>query len=282
MVDKEVNKMDSHDDGSFFLRRFVSYVKLATAYVAFNLKAQLEYRTAFWSQLASMAINDAFWLTFWVFFFKRFNVLGSWNQTDLITMWAVVTAGFGIAHSTAGNALHIATVILKGQLDTWLLYPRAVLPHLLFGKMNVSAWGDTLFGVFVFLFLVHPTPAQFLLFLLLILNVAIAFVGFGVLAGSLGFFLGNGEGLSEQLRFALVSFSSNPPSIFDGASKVMLYTLVPAGFCSYLPVEALKQNSLELALLSFGGSMLILGAGIFVFYYGLSRYESGNLMEMRG
>lgn len=270
------------NNNRFNLRFVYSYAKLAGAYVLFNLKAQFEYRAAFWSQVISMLVNDASWLVFWLFFFKRFQVLGAWSQTDLIIMWAVVTAGFGIAHSTAGNAMHIATVILRGQLDTWLLYPRAVLPHLLFGKMHVSAWGDIIFGVLVFLLLVHPTPLQFLLFLFLILSVAIAFVGFGVLAGSLGFFLGNAEGLSEQLRFALVTFSSNPPAIFDSATKVVLYTVLPAGFCSYLPVEALRQNSMELALLSFLGSMLILGIGVSVFSFGLSRYESGNLMEMRG
>ena len=260
----------------------LSFIRLAQVYVAFNLKSQLEYRAAFSSQVVAMFLNDCFWLAFWIFFFRRFPVLGAWNQNDLITMWAICAAGFGVAHGIAGNAGSIATVIVKGQLDTWLLYPRAVLPHLLFGKMHVTSWGDVAFGVLAYLLLVHPDPMSFAMFLFLVLSVAILFVGFGVLAGSLGFFVGNAEGLSEQLRFALITFSTYPPSVFSNGVKLVLYTLIPAGFCSYLPVEALKSHSLEYALLSFLGSSLVLVVGVFTFYWGLKRYESGNLLEMRG
>lgn len=264
------------------IARLLNFAHLAKAYVAFNFKSQLEYRSAFIWQIVSMIVNDIFWLVYWVLFFHRFPVTGNWNQNDVITMWAIVAAGYGIAYGIAGNATFVATIIVKGQLDTWLLYPRAVLPHLLFGKMHVSAWGDALFGILAYLFLVHPSVHSFVLFLLLVLSVGILFVGFGVLVGSLGFFLGNAEGLSEQLRFALVTFSTYPPSIFESATKLILYTLIPAGFCSYIPVEALKNHSIEYVFLSFIGALLILAAGAAVFYLGLRRYESGNLMEMRG
>jgi hypothetical protein len=36
------------------------------------------------------------------------------------------------------------------------------------------------------------------------------------------------------------------------------------------------------AALAVAGSFGVLAVGIGVFYYGLHRYESGNLMEMRG
>lgn len=264
------------------LRNFAGFVKLAAAYVVLNFKSEMEYRSAFISQAAGMLINDCIWLALWVFFFNRFPVLGNWNQNDLITMWAVLAAGYGVGHGIAGNTSHLAGIIVKGQLDTWLLYPRAVLPHLLFGKMSVTSWGDVLFGIFAYVLLVHPSLPSFALFLFLVVSIALLFVGFGILSASLCFFLGNAEGLSEQLRFALVTFSSYPPSIFEGASKLVLFTLIPAGFCSYLPVEALRVHSFQYALLSLGGSIVVLLAGMQIFYAGLRRYESGNLIEMRG
>lgn len=276
-----MNTHNSESD-SKFSEKLGSYLRLARAYVHFNFKSQLEYRSAFVSQVLAMIINDSFWLVFWLYFFDRFPVLGAWNSKDVVTMWAVVAAGFGIAHGIAGNAISLSTVIVKGQLDTWMLYPRAILPHLLVGKMHVTSWGDVVFGIGAYLLLVHPSPESFLLFLLLCLSVAVLFVGFGVLVGSLGFFVGNSEGLSEQLRFALITFSTYPPSVFNDGTKLLLYTLVPAGFCSFLPVEALKQHSLLLTLLSFGGALIMLLVGSAVFYYGLNKYESGNLMELRG
>lgn len=268
--------------GRGHLSRLVSYLSLARIYVMFNLKSALEYRSAFVTQVAAMLINDCFWLAFWTYFFNRFPVLGNWTQTEVVTMWAVTAAGYGLAHGIAGNAMHVATVVMKGQLDTWLLYPRAVLPHLLVGKMDVTSWGDVIFGLATYVLLVHPSLEGFALFLFLVVSVALTFVGFGVLAGSLGFYLGNAEGLSEQLRFALVTFATYPPHVFSSGVKVVLYTLIPAGFASFLPVEALRQHSAQLAFYSFAGSVLVLLAGTASFYVGLHRYESGNLTEMRG
>lgn len=272
---------DTNDKRSL-LTRLKSYLNLAKTYVGFNLKSQLEYRSAFVTQMVAMLVNDSFWLIFWMFFFNRFPVLNGWNQNDVITMWAIVAAGFGLAHGICANCGTLATIIVKGQLDTWLLYPRAVLPHLLLGKISASSWGDVAFGILSYVFLVHPSPESFLLFCVLLISIAILFIGFGVLVGSLGFLLGSAEGLSEQLRFALVTFSTYPPSIFEGNIKLVLFTLIPAGFCSYLPVEALKTHSYELVLYSFAGSLAVLGVGVLAFYAGLKRYESGNLMEMRG
>lgn len=268
--------------GCHKLAGFLSYFKLLGAYLRFNFKSNLEYRGAFASQVLSMIINDCFWLAFWLFFFKRFPVLGAWGSEDVVAMWAIAATGFGIAHGIAGNASQLASIILKGQLDTWLLYPRNSLAHLLLGRMHVSAWGDVIFGVLSYLFIVHPSLESLALFSLLVLSSALVILGFDILVGSLGFFLGNSEGLAEHLRFALLTFSTYPSSIFDNAGKLLLFTLIPAAYATHLPVEALRTHSLSLALLSLAGSAAVFSAGVFVFRLGLRKYESGNLMEMRG
>ena len=82
----------------------------------------------------------------------------------------------------------------------WMLQPRAVLPHILFGKTVATAWGDAAFGYVVYLCIVRPDPARLLLFVLLSISVAALFVGFSVLTASLTFFVGNAGALSEQWR----------------------------------------------------------------------------------
>src|SRR6266536_2174279 len=73
----------------------------------------------------------AAWVVFWTFFFTRFPVLRGWTLADVMTLWAVVTAGFGLAFGIMGNAHQLAPAIAQGELDSWLSHPRAVLPHLL-------------------------------------------------------------------------------------------------------------------------------------------------------
>ena len=263
------------------LSAFGNYLKLAAAYVRLNLNAQLEYRGAFLSQVAAMFLNDGVWVAFWSLFFTRFPVLRGWQIKDVISIWAITAAGFGLAHAIYGNGWHLAKLIAQGQLDVWMLYPRSLLPHMLLGRMNATAWGDAAFGYVVYLVFVRPDVTHLILFIGLSLSVAMLFVGFSILTGSLSFFVGNGAGLMEQWYFAMITFSTYPPMLFEGAVKLLLFTLIPAGFVSYLPVQALRELSLIHAALAVAGAFGVLAAGAGVFYYGLRQYESGNLMEMR-
>lgn len=264
------------------LARLVSYLRLAGTYMRLNLRAQLEYRGAFVSQVVAMFLNDSVWVSFWVLFFTRFPVLRGWDVRDVITVWSIAAAGFGLANTTFGNGQMLARVIAQGQLDAWMLYPRALLPHVLLGRMSATAWGDTIFGVVVYVGFVWPDVVHMVLFLLLVCSVAVLFVGFGTLSGSLSFFLGNAVGVSEQWHFAMMTFSTYPAFLFDGGVKVVLFTLIPAVFINYFPVRALRELSLFHAGVAFVGALGVLGVGVLVFLVGLRRYESGNLMEMRG
>lgn len=80
------------------LESLINYVQLGAAYLRINTNAQLEYRAAFYSQVAAMFINDGAWVVFWLFFFTRFPVLHGWTLKDVMSLWAVTTAGFGIAY----------------------------------------------------------------------------------------------------------------------------------------------------------------------------------------
>ncbi|MBN3876422.1 MULTISPECIES: hypothetical protein [unclassified Nostoc] len=64
--------------------------------------------------------------------------------------------------------------------------------------------------------------------------------------------------------------------------KLLLYRLIPSGFVTYLPIEALRSLSLIHAVLAVVGSTTVLLVGAGLFHHGLRRYASGNLMQMRG
>ena len=262
--------------------KLANYLGLAVAYFRFNIKSQLEYRTAFISQSVAMFVNDCAWLAYFIMLFDRFPIMRGWHATDVATLWAVTAAGFGIGHCFFGNSLALARIITNGELDGWLLYPRALLPHVVLGRMNASSFGDAVFGYVVYFVVVRPDFPHTILFTALTFSVALLFLGFSVLSGSLSFYVGNGDSLSEGWRSALIAFSTYPPNLFDGKTRLLLYTVIPAAFVSGFPVEALQKLSLLHAAYSFGGALAVVAVGVFVFYYGLRRYESGNMVAMRG
>lgn len=80
---------------------------------------------------------------------------------------------------------------------------------------------------------------------------------------------------------AMITLSTYPATLLSGTVKLLLYTIVPTGFVTYLPIVALRELSLADAALAAAGSLGFLALSAGVFYHGLRRYESGNLLAMR-
>jgi len=103
-----------------------------------------------------------------------------------------------------------------------------------------------------------------------------------VLFQSLAFWLGDVEQLSRQLWEFTLAFALYPRPLFAGGISFLLYTLLPAGFVGFLPVEVVRQPSALLCLAAFGAALGWWLLASTVFSLGLRRYESGNRFGARG
>ena len=260
---------------SFRTARFIG------SYVVANLQAAMEYRVAFIVQIITMIANDSLWLFFWWTYFRQFPLVNGWQSSNIIVIWAVAACGFGIGMGVFGNTQKLAAIIMNGGLDAYLGMPRNVLLHVCITASDPTAWGDILFAVGAFALLLHPDLFHFALFLLLSILGALIFVAFLVILGSLAFFLGNTEGLSQQMLGAIITFSTYPMNIFTGVVRLLLFTVVPAGFISFVPLQLLQHFSWPLFGAMVGFTVLFVGAAVGVFELGLRRYESGNLLGMQ-
>ncbi|HLX58510.1 MAG TPA: ABC-2 family transporter protein [Ktedonobacteraceae bacterium] len=264
------------------LKKALSVLRFMRQYLVANLQAAMEYRTAFAMQVVSMAANDCLWLFFWWTFFRQFPLVHGWQATDIVVIWAISACGFGIGMGVFGNAPRLATLIMNGGLDAYLGMPRATLLHVCISATDPTAWGDVLFAVGAFSLLLHPGVSEFGLFVLLACMVALIFASFVVIFGSLAFFMGNTDGLTNQLLGSLITFSTYPMNIFSGAVRLLLFTIIPAGFISFVPLQLLKQFTWPLLGAMLGFTALIVALALGFFTLGLRRYESGNLLGMQG
>jgi ABC-2 type transport system permease protein len=258
------------------LARFVAH------YVRANFQIALEYRLSFWAQVFAMILNDTMWIAFWALFYARFPVVQGYGFADVVVVWSVAATAFGLAFGLFGNCWRFAALVANGGLDYYLVLPKPVLLHVLVSAMEWSAWGDVAFGLAIFAVLAQPSPAQVALFALLALFAAAVLIAYGVIANSLAFWLGNAEALASQLQGALLNFSTYPGALFSGWVKVALFTVVPAGFVAYVPVELLRAWSWPLAGGLVAATAAFVALAVAVFSTGLRRYESGNLLAMRG
>jgi ABC-2 type transport system permease protein len=81
----------------------------------------------------------------------------------------------------------------------------------------------------------------------------------------MSFWFSDMEGLGIHLFTSLLTFASQPASIFDGWYKLFILTVIPAGFISLLPVELIKHFSTTTLALLLCGSLIILFFSIWFF-----------------
>jgi ABC-2 type transport system permease protein len=152
----------------------------------------------------------------------------------------------------------------------------------LVSRSGTAGWGDVAFGLLAYGIFGRFDPQTIALYVVLVIASLLIYTSFAVLAGCLGFWIGNAEATAFQAQQATINFSLYPGAMFQGWIRVLLFTLVPAGFISHVPVELLRSfDPWRLAAL-LGFTAFSVAAAAVAFRIGLRRYESGNLVTLRG
>ena len=245
-----------------------------------NLLAALEYRAAFLSQVLGMVLNNSIFFVFWVLFFGRFRSVAGWSLPDMMLLFGLVAAGFGLGVFLFGNALRLTDIIADGRLDYYLSLPRPVLLHTLAGRSITSGLGDVLYGCLSFA-LSGPSSAgdvcRFGLGVLLSMTIFLAFL---VVVHSLAFWLGNVNLLAGQMLNAVISLSTYPLELFDGTARLALFTVVPAALMGAVPARLVRHFTWVQGGQLLGGALALLVLAWVLFHRGLRRYESGSAVPM--
>jgi ABC-2 type transport system permease protein len=251
------------------------------ALVSLNLASAMEYRASFISQILGMFINNGIYLVFWLIFFNQFGPVRGYAMDDVYLLFAIVAFGYGLAFMFAANVgPNLAYLIAQGRLDYYLVLPRNLLLHVIFSRMSVSTIGDLTFGLLIYLLTGRLHPLDVLLFGVSAVLAGAILVGFGVISGSLAFFIGNARYVSEQMSNAMLTFALYPNTLFSGLARLLLYTLLPAAFVGAVPVEIVRGRDGWLLLGLLGVVVLVWGMATAVFYLGLRRYESGSALNV--
>ncbi|WP_260405490.1 ABC transporter permease [Paenibacillus sp. 598K] len=247
-----------------------------------NLAGAMEFRMSFLLTAGMMFVNNMIWLAFWGIFFTRFPVVNGWELQDVMLLWAISAGGFGWASILFGNFTRVATMTAAGELDLYLAQPKPVLIHLLVSRMSLTAIGDFLFGLAIYAWVGDHSWLGAFRFGCGLLISGCLFLFFVLLANTLVFYIGQSEGLAFQVFNSFLALTTYPSDLFRGAARLLLFTVVPAGWISYMPIGLLRETAGFGFLLQAVGMMLLLGAISFAaFYYGLRRYTSGNQIMMR-
>lgn len=264
-----------------FLLTAAKYISLGFEITKLSILSAMEYRVAFITQVVGMIVNNFSFILLWFIFFKKFPAINGWTFADSASLFALTATSFGLVMIFGRGAFELAKTITKGELDYYLSFPKNALWHVAISKTEISAIGDFLSGIMIFLLLGNPTLERFALFSLLSVVAGLILFNFIVITQSIAFYVGNFEEAALTMFEALLGIVLYPQTAFYGALKVLMFTLIPAFFVGTLPVQLVRTFDLKLFSILILYCLISSIIAIFVFNKGLKRYESGNLINMR-
>ena len=157
------------------------------------------------------------------------------------------------------------------------MQPKNVLISAITTDVEVSALGDILYG-YIVLVISGLTVTKFLLFTLFSITGAIIITDIAVLLGSLSFWFGKSDMIADTGNNLMTNFATYPDGIFKEVSRILLLTVIPVGLTSYFPVWIMTKFDLKLTLVIIGIAIVLTVLTFVIFYKGLRRYSSSNLM----
>jgi ABC-2 type transport system permease protein len=253
----------------------VGAISTYAAQSAAAIRTSFADRTNFTLQFAGMAVNNGFWLLLWFLFFAGFREVGGWRLGDVARLLGVMYTLFGLATVFFGGYRDLAGAILRGEIDPLLTQPKPLLPRLLARESIPSAWGDLSTGVLILIFSARLDLAGAGLALAAIVIGLVAWLATCVAFVSMAFWFAGARSLSRDLMDFTLMISTYPASIYTGWTRLIVFTVLPAGFVSMLPVGLVRAPSPTAALTAVGGATLYAALALGLFHLGLRRYRKG-------
>lgn len=246
-----------------------------------SIKASISKRGAFLIESGLMVANNLIFLSIWWIFFQQFKEIAGWKIQDMVALMAIGTGSYGFMQICFGGVKNLSRIILNGDLDPYMTKPKNLLLHILGSKSFVKGWGH-LFTAIIFIILgkIYTLQTVILVFVGMLCG-CFVFTAINIIAHSLPFWMGSVESLSKKYCDALFLFALYPTNIYSGLLQLVMFTLIPAGVITYLPVELIRRFTWSEFFILVLSSVAFFGLAFLVFYSGLKKYESGNQIGTR-
>jgi len=256
--------------------------RFAAALLATNLKASLMLRGAFAMQVAFMALNNLTFFVFWWVLMRRVPDIRGWHLADIQVLFGIVAVAVGLAITIAGGVRHLGQFIEQGELDTLLVQPPPVLLYAAGMRSQSSGFGDIASGLILLALSGQVSWIDAPRLAVAIVCAALVFAATGILFFSVAFWLGQSDSVARQMWELVITFSLYPEPLFGGSLRLVLFTLLPAGWVGYVPAHIARQPSPAYLLLLASVAAGYLGLATAVFHRGLRRYASGSRFAVFG
>ncbi|MDR2029988.1 MAG: ABC-2 family transporter protein [Puniceicoccales bacterium] len=247
---------------------------LSTA-IRLNLRAMVEYRYELIGTCLTTFFKLGLFLATWLMFFHEYQDVHGWTFREMLLLSGLFNVSISTVEIFCYGLRQLPIMVDNGQLESFLLQPQNTILLCAFSRGKMANLAEVVSGT-IFIGLsgyLWAMPLQ--IFAVIILGVLFSFSLLLYLA-CLAFFLHGGNELIQEIISAVRIVASQPSSALRGLLQFLSLFVVPIAFCSYFPIEALRQHSMGLLALTAVGTIVFFRFSCRTFYYCLRHYESGS------
>lgn len=252
-------------------------IKVTLKSIKYALMREMLNKTSFVMNVVFMILNNASFIVQWIVIYSLKSDVGGYTFNQVLLLWGIAASTYGFAHFLFKKAFSLSDTITNGKLDSYLVQPKNVLLSAITSDVEVSALGDLLYG-YIVMFISGVTIVKFLLFTLFTICCGIVITDIAVILASLSFWFGKSDMIADTGNSLMTNFATYPDGIFKGVAKMLLLTVIPVGITAYIPVWVMTEFNLKLTMLVILVSIILTILTFVIFYRGLRRYSSSNLM----
>ena len=219
----------------------VSNIKLLWAIQKNNIKNSFSSKADAFLNFSMMFANNFIFIFLWWALIENKGDINGWNFNHILILNAVNCMAYGTYAVFFRGAETISEYIENGNMDSYISSPRNTLLMVTTSESTFANWGDLATGFLFFFMTPYASFGNFLLFLLVSCFAFLVIISLRLILSTFSFFQDGLDKLSNSIFMSLMIFSSQPASIFSGWYKLILLTIIPAGFISLVPVNILTD-----------------------------------------
>lgn len=218
-------------------------LKMYFYYVRITIKSWFQYKLDACLRSFAVFLREATEIIIIYITLNSFDSLNGWNTMELFFLYSFVFMTYGIFIIFFTGLRDFEWMVVRGDLDRFLLRPRGVLFQILSSNSDwFAAIGHGTLGLLLLITTanrigVEWTPLIFIYFLAAIISGVLIQGAIFLFTASLSFFVMKIGNLRNILYYQPRRFAGYPLSIYPKIIQILMIYIVPFAFVNYFPVQ---------------------------------------------
>ncbi len=255
--------------------------------IAIKIRSQLQYRTAFFLEVAATAlVNGVSFLTI-ALILQKFAGIAGWSLWEIAFLYGMVETAFGMMDMlfSGFDPQHFGLQIRLGALDQMLLRPINLTLQVLGSEFVIRRTGRMLQGLVVMGIALNQLPVAWtalkILYLPLVFFSQVAFFGGLFIIGStITFWTVESIEVINIFTYGGTEMIAYPMSIYQDWMRKFFTYILPAIFLNYYPALFFLDKPDPYHFPAFAPFLApvagfgVLAAALFFWNFGIKHYQS--------